>query len=260
MSRDDRHVEESRQPFLEHLRELRSRLQYSLVAMILGISVAWFYRIEIFDWLMEPYVTAAHKQHIPNPDQLGYRGLAEAFLVYFKASAAVGALAAGPFALLQGWLFVAPGLYRRERKLAIPFLVFTVLCFYSGVLFARYTLLPVAVDMMLQFGGPHALPTIMMEEYFSFAAASLLVMGLVFETPVLISFLALLGIVNDRMLLRHWRYAVVGSVIAGAVFPSPDVLSQLFIAVPLILLYFLSALLARLIQRAGSKPVVEEAA
>lgn len=244
---------------LEHLLELQKRIKHGLIGAALCIAVAWFFHEQLFAWLMQPYVDATVAAKLPNAGTLAYRGLAEAFVVYFKVALIVGGLASVPWLLFQAWLFIAPGLYKRERQLVLPFVVSTLICFGAGLLFARYVLLTTAVEMLLGIAAKNLVPMIMMEEYFSFAAASMLLMGLVFETPVFISFLAMIGLVKFASLIKHWRYAVVGAFILGALFPSPDIFTQLLIAGPLVILYFLSAGVVWFIERARLSKQAEEA-
>ena len=183
---------------LEHLLELQKRIKHALMGTALCIGVAWVFHEELFAWVMDPYVKATIAKGLPNAGKLAYRGLAEAFVVYFKVAMIVGGIASVPWILFQAWLFVAPGLYKRERQLVLPFILSTIFCFGAGILFARYVLLTVAVEMLLGIADTNLVPMIMMEEYFSFAAASMLLMGLVFATPVFISFLAMIGLVKPR--------------------------------------------------------------
>jgi sec-independent protein translocase protein TatC len=243
---------------LEHLLELQKRLKHGLIGAALCVGVAWFFHEQLFAWIMQPYVDATVAAKLPNAGTLAYRGLAEAFIVYFKVALIVGGLASVPWLLFQAWLFIAPGLYKRERQLVLPFILSTILCFGAGLLFARYVLLTTAVEMLLGVAAKNLVPMIMMEEYFSFAAASMLLMGLVFETPVFISFLAMIGLVKFAALIKHWRYAVVGAFIIGALFPSPDIFTQLLIAGPLVVLYFLSAGVVWLIERSRLAKLAEE--
>ncbi|NQW61865.1 MAG: twin-arginine translocase subunit TatC [Deltaproteobacteria bacterium] len=243
---------------LEHLLELQKRLKHGLLGAALCIGVAWFFHEQLFAWIMEPYVDATVARKLANAGTLAYRGLAEAFVVYFKVALIVGGLASVPWLLFQAWLFIAPGLYKRERQLVLPFILSTIVCFGAGILFARYVLLTTAVDMLLGVAAKNLVPMIMMEEYFSFAAASMLLMGLVFETPVFISFLAMIGLVKFASLIKHWRYAVVGAFIIGALFPSPDIFTQLLIAGPLVVLYFISAGVVWLIERSRLAKLEEE--
>lgn len=242
---------------LEHLLELQKRIKHALIGAAICIGIAWIFHEELFAWVMQPYVDATVAAKLPNAGTLAYRGLAEAFVVYFKVAMIVGGLASVPWLLYQAWLFIAPGLYKRERQLVLPFVLSTVVCFGAGLLFARYVLLTVAVEMLLGIAAKNLVPMIMMEEYFSFAAASMLLMGLVFETPVFISFLAMIGIVKFSALIKHWRYAVVGAFIIGALFPSPDIFTQLLIAGPLVILYFLSAGVVWVIERARKQREAE---
>lgn len=236
-------------PFAEHLIELRRRVMFAGAFLLLGSIGAWFFHEELFSWLMDPYRVAMAERF---PDQQAYiqfQSLIEPIVVYLKTSLLVGLLVTAPLIIHQAWLFVAPGLYDDERRLALPFLVSTFLFFYGGVAFCRYLVLEPAITVLLGFGAVDTSPVIMMQSYFSFTSRILVVFGLVFELPVAIAFMARLGLVSSATLLRNWKYAAVGMVVVGAMLTPPDPLTQVVLAVPLLLLYFLSIGVAWLFER-----------
>ena len=243
----ERELDEKRLPFTEHLRELRSRTMRASGYFIVAILVAWLFHEELFVWIKAPFDVGALAAGVSEDGLLAFRGVTEPVIVYLKVAAIVGGLAAMPFVLLEAWLFVAPGLYKRERRLALPFLFASVVCFLGGVAFCRYVVLEPAITVLLGMGGTGTEATIMMAEYLSFTATMLFIFGLMFELPVATSFAAVLGLVSHRGLIRNWKYAVVGAFIVGAMATPPDPLTQVALAVPLCLLYGLSILLAYLI-------------
>ena len=243
-------LDEARLPFTEHLRELRTRTMRMVAYVVVAFVVAWMFRIEIFTWFVQPY----HAATISSPDvrftDLSYISLVEPVVVYLKCTLTASVLVTMPFILTEIWLFVAPGLYRKEKRLAAPFLAFSIVFFLGGVMFCRYLVMQLAIDVLLKFADEPATGIITMGEYFGFASRLFLVFGLFFEMPVAISFFAVLGLVTHKTLIKHWRVAVVGSVIVGAMLTPPDPITQLALAVPMVALYGLSIILAYLITNA----------
>lgn len=235
---------------VEHLRELRLRTIHAMVAAIIGVAIGWGLHDIIFSWLIEPYNAAMALHHPELPQVVSFRGIEEPFVVYLKTAVAGGMLFSSPYILLQLWLFVGPGLHAHEKRMAMPFLFSTVVCFLGGTAFCRYLVLGPAVSVLISFGGVGTSPNIMMSEYFSFSTKLLLAFGLLFEMPVVITFLALLGLVSSAFLIRQWRYAIVVAFILGAVFTPPDPLSQFMLAGPLLALYGISVGIVMVIERA----------
>lgn len=232
---------DQRAPLRAHIGELRTRLVRSVLALTVGVIAAWFFREPLFDWLMQPYTKAMTERFPEDPTQyIEYRSLTEPIVIYLKTAFIGGLLGALPVILYQIWKFVVPGLYKEERSLATSFLLATVALFTTGVLFCRYLVLDYVVGFLLNFGASNTTPAIMMSEYFDFTSRILLIFGLLFELPVIISFLAFLGIVSHTWLYKQWRYAVVGIFILGAVLTPPDPVTQTMLAIPLIALYFAS--------------------
>lgn len=229
-----------RQPLREHIGELRTRLVRSMIVVVIGIGVAWFFHEQIFDWLMQPYTLAMKARHPDVPHYIEYRSLTEPLVVYLKASVVAGGLVVLPYVLFEVWQFIIPGLYKEERGVATWFLLATMVCFYGGVAFCRYLVLGPAVDVLLSIGATNTSASIMMNEYFDFSSRLLFVFGAVFELPVVISFLAFLGMVSHEWLLSKWRYAVVVMFVVSAVLTPPDPVSQTLLAIPLVILYFIS--------------------
>ncbi len=255
--------DEKRLPFTEHLRELRTRTVRAVVYVAIAFGLAWAFHEPIFSWLMEPFDNGILGLDSAQHDLLSYRSIMEPIMVYLKLSLAIGGLLAMPFVLLEAWLFIAPGLLASEKRLALPFLLATVICFGGGAAFCRYLVLDPAIHVLLRTAGAGTTPVIMMQDYFSFTTRLLFLFGALFELPVVVSFLSMIGLVTPQMLIRNWRYAIVGAFIVSAIFTPPDPWTQAALAVPMSLLYTVSIGLSWAIYKAkGTKaePDVEEAA
>jgi sec-independent protein translocase protein TatC len=219
--------------FLDHLEELRKRLLISFIAIFVGFLVCWKYAEKIYAKLQEPLSIAL------KGDKLAYTRLTGPFFLYMKVAFFAGIFVAAPIILLQVWLFIAPGLYRREKRLALPFIIATSLLFLAGGYFGWRVMLPATCGFFLETGKEFK-QMITIDDYFSFASTMCLAAGLVFETPILIFFLARLGILTPQFMLHQWKYAIVISfVVAAIVTPTPDPVNQCALALPMILLYFI---------------------
>ncbi|MFP5247232.1 MAG: twin-arginine translocase subunit TatC [Thermoanaerobaculia bacterium] len=220
--------------FLDHLEELRHRLMVAFIAIALGFLACWAFAEPIFAKLQEPLT-----QFLPPGDKLAYTRLTAPFFLYMKVAFFAGLFLASPIVLLQLWLFIAPGLYKRERRLAAPFIIFGTLFFVLGGYFGYRFLLPATCSFFVETGKQFK-QMVTVDDYFSFASVIILATGLVFETPILIFFLARLGIVTPAFLMQKFKYAVVlAFVISAIVTPTPDMVTQAALAVPMILLYLI---------------------
>jgi len=221
--------------FLEHLEELRKRLLYSILAITAGFLLCWAKAELIYSWIQQPLV-----QYLPKDNnQLAYTRLTAPFFLYMKVAFFAGLFVASPFILFQLWLFISPGLYKRERSYAAPFIIFASLFFIAGGYFGYRYILPGTCKFFVETGKEFK-QVVTIDDYFSFASTLILAAGLVFETPILIFFLARLGIVTPAFLIQKAKYAVVLSfVIAAIVTPTPDMVTQSALAIPMIVLYFL---------------------
>ncbi len=224
--------------FLEHLEELRRRIFYSLVGIIVGFFVCFYYHNAIYNAMDRPLVKAlaAHHQTL----KLIYLNPIDPFNLYVKLALVAGLFLASPWVLYQVWLFIAPGLYKRERKYIIPFVLLTSALFISGGIFAYSFAFPMVLNFLIGYAHQFtAFPEI--NEYFNLFATVVLGTGLVFELPILILFLAIIGVVNSRFLLRNFRYAVlVVFIIAAVITPTADITTMVVFATPMLLLYILS--------------------
>src|SRR6266542_1970125 len=245
----------------EHLDELRSRLIRAIIAFIVGASVAWAYRDPILAWLWKPFADSWRAQNIPGDPTLNFAAPSDAFKAYLKLSLIAGLLFAAPVIFYQLWAFIAPGLYKKEKKIVLPFVFFSTVLFVGGGLFGWRIAFPVTFNYFLELTGeaPQAgviiRPVVMMGEYLDFVSQMLLAFGIVFELPLFILFLSIAGIVNYLQLLRFGRWFVLVAFTIGAIITPPDTTSQIVMSVPLILLYFVSIGLAYLF---GKRPSKEE--
>ena len=218
--------------FTAHLGELRKRLVISFVAVGIGFAVAYAFSVEIFEWLVQPLIGV-----LPPGDKLVFTALPEAFFIYIKASLIAGTVLASPVIFYELWMFVAPGLYQKEKKYVLPFVIISSLLFALGALFGYYVVFPVGFRFLVGFSTENirALPSLQL--YLSFCLKLLLGFGLVFEFPVLAYFLGRIGIINSRMMAQNRRMAILLIFIVAAVITPPDVVSQIMLAIPLYLLY-----------------------
>ena len=220
--------------FLEHLEELRKRLLISILAILGAFLLCWNYADWIFGLLEQPLA-----KFLPKGGKLVYTTLTEPFMLYMKVAFFGGIFVASPIIMFQLWKFISPGLYKRERRYAAPFIIFATLFFVLGGYFGWRVILPGACDFFLKTGKQFT-QMIKADEFFSFASKMILASGLVFETPILIFFLARLGIVTPAFLMQKFKYAIVlAFIIAAIVTPSPDMVNQTLLALPMIALYLL---------------------
>ena len=225
--------------FLEHLEELRKRLLYSVLALGVAFLACWHYAEVIFGFLQIPLA-----KFLPPNEKLVYTRLTEPFVLYMKVAFYSGIFLASPFLLFQLWLFISPGLYSRERRYAVPFIIMATLFFVSGGYFGYRVLLPATCGFFIQQGQQFQ-QMIKADDFFGFASTIILASGLVFETPILIFFLARLGIVTPAFLMQKSKYAIVIAFIVSAIVtPTPDMITQTALAVPMIGLYYLGVLIA----------------
>lgn len=228
-----------RMGFFDHLEEFRRRLVISLIALAVTFSVAWSQSPRLFELLARPV-----RRFLPPGQNLAYTTLTEPFLLYFRVALLGGLILAAPVILWQVWLFVAPALYRKEKRFAIPFLLGSVFFFLSGCAFGYLHAFPVVVGFLVGM-GTNFQAVITINEYLSTATKIILGLGICFELPVLIFFLTRMGVVTERWLLKKFKYAVLIITIAAAIItPTPDVATQAVFAVPMILLYLLGILIA----------------
>lgn len=227
--------EEEKIPFTDHLEELRERIIKSFIAVVIGFAVCYGFKEKLFELITRPLISVMEKG-----DQLIFTGLPEAFFTYLKVAFLAGLILAGPVIIYQFWMFVAPGLYKKERRVMIPIVVLSTFFFIGGALFGYFIVFPWGFQFFLSFASDtiKALPS--MKEYLSFASKLLLAFGLVFELPIVITFLARLGLVTVPFLRKNRKYAVLLFFVGSAMITPPDVVTQIMMAFPLMLLYEIS--------------------
>jgi sec-independent protein translocase protein TatC len=227
--------------FLEHLGELRKRILYSLLFIGLCFGVSWIFVKDTFNWLSKPVITL-----LPAGEKLAYTSLTDPFMMYIKVAFISGIFIASPLVFHQLWLFISPGLYKKEKKYVFPFVFFSSLFFIGGGLFGYYIVFPMAVKFFLEMGKDfNAILTV--DRYFTLIFRVLIGIGVVFELPILSFLLAKLGILNEKFLIKYFKYAIVIIfIIAAIITPTPDVITQSMFAIPMILLYLLSILIVKI--------------
>ena len=233
-------MSEDKMPFTAHLTELRKRLIISFVAVGVGFALAYAFSSEIFEWLVQPLIRV-----LPPGDKLVFTALPEAFFIYLKVSLIAGIVLASPMIFYQLWMFVAPGLYHKEKRLVLPFVLISSLLFAGGALFGYYVVFPTAFRFLVGFSTENirALPAL--QQYLSLCLKLLLGFGLIFEFPVLAYFLGRAGIINSRMMAKNRRIAILLIFIVAAILTPPDVVSQILLAIPLYLLFEISILVVK---------------
>jgi sec-independent protein translocase protein TatC len=241
----------SRMGFLDHLDELRKRIVYSIYAIIAGCILPFYYWEKLFT-----YLTNYFKQY---GGTLIYMRPMGAFMFSMKICFLAGLLIAAPFVFMQFWLFVAPGLYAREKKVVIPFVFFSSMLFASGAIFAHRVAFPSMWRFFASYngmGGLQFFPTI--DETFSFYVKMILGLGAVFQMPLVVYFLSRFGIVSAGFLIKQFKYAVlIIFIVAAVVTPSADMVTQIIFAAPMLVLYVISIGVAWLFGRTKKKPATE---
>jgi len=233
--------------FLEHLGELRKRIFHSLFFILVFFGISWFFVQEIFNWFTVPVI-----RFLPEGKKLAFTSLADPFMMYIKIAFISGLFLSTPFIFYQLWLFVSPGLYRREKKYVMPFVFFTSVFFIGGALFGYYSVFPIAVEFFLNMGKEFE-PIITIDKYYKLIFRILIGIGVVFELPVLSFLLAKIGVLSSSFLVKYFKYAVIAIfVIAAIITPTPDIVTQSMFAIPMILLYGLSILIVRIAQPKSS--------
>ncbi|WP_373072409.1 twin-arginine translocase subunit TatC [Sulfurimonas sp.] len=237
-----------------HLVELRKRLGISVGSLIVMFFVMFYFHEPILEWMIEPLNQAlieVGKKSVHAADgMVTTTQVGGAFFVALKVAFFAGILGALPIILAQIWMFIAPGLYANEKKMLIPFILGGSIMFGVGVLFAYYIVTPFGFDFLITFGSFKFTPLINIEDYIGFFTKIMFGFGIAFELPIFAYFLALLGMVNDRQMSEFFKYAIIIIFIVAALLTPPDVLTQLLMAGPLIVLYGFSILIVKLVNPA----------
>ncbi|MBP1766414.1 MAG: tatC [Candidatus Aminicenantes bacterium] len=225
--------------FLEHLEDLRKRLWYSFVAIFVVVIPAWMFSRDIFKALSRPVT-----QFLPEGMKMAFTSLTAPFMLYIKVAFLTALFVTSPFIFLQLWYFIAPGLYQKEKKYVVPFVTFTTVFFLAGAAFGYFVMFPWACRFFLKLGSEFT-PVLTVDTYFSFSLKLLLGIALVFELPTLVFFLSKIGLITSRWMVRNFKYAVLAIfVIAAVITPTPDMVTQSILAVPMLALYGLGILIA----------------
>ncbi|MEE9420263.1 MAG: twin-arginine translocase subunit TatC [Desulfatiglandaceae bacterium] len=235
---------DEKQPFMSHLEELRKRLIVCAITVGVGFVIAYIFSEHLFQLLILPL-----KEVMPEGGQLIFTNLPEMFFAYLKVAFIAGILASAPLIFYQIWLFVAPGLYKKEKKYLIPFVVSSTFLFVGGALFGYFVVFPFGFKFFIGFANEYvkALPSV--KQYLSFSIKLLFAFGVVFELPVVIFFLAKIGVVTPKLLRKKRKYAILLTFALAAILTPPDVITQCMMAVPLIVLYEIGILVAILARK-----------
>lgn len=225
--------------FLEHLEDLRKRLWYSFVVLFIAVIPCWLFSKDVFEILSRPVT-----QYLPEGMKMAFTSLTAPFMLYIKVSFLTAIFLTSPFIFLQLWYFIAPGLYQKEKKYVVPFVVFTTVFFLAGAAFGYFVMFPWACRFFLTLGSDFT-PVLTVDTYFGFSLKLLLGIAIVFELPTLVFFLSKLGIVTSRWMIRNFKYAVLAVfIIAAVITPTPDMVTQSILAIPMLALYGLGILIA----------------
>jgi sec-independent protein translocase protein TatC len=239
---DDEAAEESggKMSFLDHLDELRRRIMWALGSVVVGFGIAIFFYQQLFDFVIGPM-----KAMVPKGQTLIFTEPTEAMMIYIKIAVIAGILIASPAVMAQVWLFVAPGLYSSEKKLAIPFVLISSFFFIAGAAFAHYFAFPLTFQFFGSFSSDSLTYMPRIEPTFSLYMKLVLIFGAIFQMPTVVALLARLGLITARFMWRHFKYALLGIFIIGAVLsPGTDPVGQIAMAGPMVVLYLISIVFA----------------
>jgi sec-independent protein translocase protein TatC len=251
---ENKQTEEERMPLTSHLEELKTRLIRILIAIGAGFGVCYLFKDWSFRIITRPLVDA-----MPAQSSMIFTGLPEAFFIHMKIAFFASLFLTAPYTLFEIWRFISPGLYKNEKRLVFPFLFFSTILFIGGILFGYFIALPPAFRFFVSFSTDFLKPMISFREYLSLTLKFLLAFGLCFEMPVFMFFLAKIGVVNAKMLSKNRRYAILIIFIVAAILtPSPDAISQVLMALPLMVLYEVSIILVKFAQKSKSAPEESE--
>lgn len=248
-------IDDNKMPLLDHLVELRQRLLYSVAALIVVFLICFYFASGLFNFLVQPLVEIWKDSGQFEERRFIFTALHEKFFTDIKIAFFAALFFSFPLIASQVWMFVAPGLYRNEKRTFLPFLVATPILFFLGGAFVYYFVMPVAWDFFVHYGEQQGggAPTIQLEakvgEYLALAMRLIFAFGISFELPVLITLMAKAGMTTSTGLRQKRRYAIVLAFVAAAILTPPDPLSQISLAIPIILLYEISIMSARLVEK-----------
>ncbi len=252
--------EAHKMPLLEHLIELRQRMLYSFITLFVAFLICFYFAEELFNFLVQPLADLLiEREGVHGARRLIFTDLTEVFFTYVKVAFFFGAFASSPIFLTQLWLFVAPGLYRNEKTALAPFLIASPVLFFLGGALVYYVLFPMAWSFFLSFetlGGDGNLPIELeakVAEYLSLVMKLIFAFGFCFQLPVVMTLMARVGLATSKGMAEKRKYAIVGVFIVAAVITPPDPISQLSLAIPIIVLYEISILMAKLVEKKRAK-------
>jgi sec-independent protein translocase protein TatC len=241
---------DQKQPFLSHLKELRDRIVASLIALGIAFLVTFYFKEQIFQFLMQPFIKV-----MPKGSSFIFISITEAFITYFKISIVAALFLSAPVILYEFWMFVAPGLYEKEKKYVYPFMFFGSVCFLCGALFCYFVVMPYLYKFFVSYAADFIIPMPDLKSYMTLTLKMLVIFGVLFELPLVAFYLAKAGIINARLLSSKRRYAILAIFIVAALITPPDVVSQILVALPLWGLYEISIIIARVF---GKKEKTDE--
>ena len=252
MSLDKNVLSENKQPLLVHLVELRSRLIKTMIMITILFVIFYFFADSIYNFLVKPYADAVEGEE---GRRLIFTALHETFFTYIKVALFASLFISLPFLLIQLWIFVAPGLYKNEKSVVVPYLLATPILFILGSALVYYLIMPLAIKFFLSFesiGGNGALPIQLeakVNEYLSLIMRLILAFGLCFQLPVALTLLARVGFVSSESLRKNRKYVIVGVFAVAAILTPPDPISQIGLGIPILLLYELSIIAVSFIEK-----------
>ena len=243
---------DEKQPFFSHLKELRDRLLVCIVAVAIAFIFTYYFKERLFDFLMQPFLKV-----MPAQSSFIFTGITEAFLTYFKISVVAALFVAAPVILYEFWMFVAPGLYEKEKKYVYPFIFFGSLCFICGALFCYFVVMPNMYRFFVSYAREFVTPMPDLKNYMGLTLKLLIIFGFIFELPLVAFYLARAGIIKSKMLAKKRRYAILAVFIISAAITPPDVVSMILVALPLWGLFELGILIAKVF---GKKETLDDTA
>ncbi|MBP1735282.1 MAG: tatC [Deltaproteobacteria bacterium] len=243
---------DEKQPFFSHLKELRDRLLVCIVAVAIAFIFTYYFKERLFDFLMQPFLKV-----MPAQSSFIFTGITEAFLTYFKISVVAALFVAAPVILYEFWMFVAPGLYEKEKKYVYPFIIFGSLCFICGALFCYFVVMPNMYRFFVSYAREFVTPMPDLKNYMGLTLKLLIIFGFIFELPLVAFYLARAGIIKAKMLAKKRRYAILAVFIISAAITPPDVVSMILVALPLWGLFELGILIAKVF---GKKETLDDTA
>jgi sec-independent protein translocase protein TatC len=247
-------MDDARMTFTAHLEELRSRLVKCLIAIGIGFVGSYFFKEQFFQVLSRPLLKA-----MGDKGTMIFTGVPEPFFVYLKVALVAGIFFTAPIIIYEIWAFIAPGLYVQEKRYVVPFVFFSSLLFLVGALFAYYVVCPFGFRFLLGFAAPNIQPMLAIKEYFSFSTKLLLAFGFVFQLPLFIVFLSKAGIVTPETLSRQRKYVILLIFAVAAFLTPPDVATQFMMAGPLLALFEIGIIMARIFGKKGEEPEEKKA-